>query len=145
MDQPDVAVLDQVEQRNSGRLVLLGDRHHEAQVREHERVVRGGAEAHGSLVRASLGWAHRRRAFGELIPRGARLFDQTGEAGLVFLGQQGMTPDVRHVQVNQVLVILPDSPFRCRHGFPALDRLSNLGDGGCRPCGLASDTLTRPE
>jgi hypothetical protein len=34
--QAEVALLDEVEQRQARRLVLLGDRHHEAQVRLHE-------------------------------------------------------------------------------------------------------------
>ena len=64
--QAEVALLDEVEQRQSGRLVLLGDRHDEAQVRLHERALGVVADADAlAAVRASW-WrsdpCHRRRA-----------------------------------------------------------------------------------
>jgi len=103
--QAEVALLDQIEQRHAGRLVLLGDRHDETEVRLHEAPL---GLLTGANELAQLALAGRRQAALVLLELGRRLLadlHRLGEARLVILGQQRVLADLTEVQPDQVFLI----------------------------------------
>ena len=110
MHQAEVALLDEVEQRQAGRLVLLGDRHHEAQVRLHELALGLFALAGDAAQLTLLGGGERVTG----VEHGDRLvagLDGLGEADLVVLGEQRVLPDVGEIETNEVFVVAVDAVF----------------------------------
>ena len=146
MHQPEVALLDQVEQGEPGSLLLLRNGHDQSQVRLHQRL--------RSLVPDAIQFAQllrpRRRegvAGLELRPRVAAVFDRTRQPNLVVPGEQGVSTDVMEVQPDEVLIFAVDSHLRhcCipRLGCPPLRTASSFGRPNrnpvlapCEPFGL---------
>ena len=114
--QAKVALLDEVEQRQAGRLVLLGDGYQEAQIGLHELAfglltLAGGAAQLPLLGGRDVG------AAGEGLDRLLGRFDRRGETDLVILGQQPVLPDVGEVETNEVFVIAINATTTIlRHG-----------------------------
>ena len=108
--QPEVALLDQVEQRQAGRLVLLGDRHHEAQVRLDELALGLLALAGGAAQLTLLGRGEL-LARVELCDRFVAGFDGFRETYLVVFGEQRVLPDVGQVETDEVFVVTVDAIF----------------------------------
>src|SRR5829696_3572377 len=75
VDEAEVALLDEVEQREAGRLVLLRNRHHKTQVRLHERALRVVAEARGAAQLTLLGGRERLPTVEQLPARTVALLD----------------------------------------------------------------------
>jgi len=113
--EAEVALLDQVEKRQPGRLVLLGDRNDEAEVRLDELLGGVLALADGLTELAALGG---RELLGglEFGPRRHPGLDGLGEASLVILGQQVMLADVGQIQPNQVFFFAFDTAIGLCHG-----------------------------
>ena len=119
--QAEVALLDQVEQRQAGRLVLLGDRHDEAQVRLHELALGLLALAGGAAQLALLGGGQflaGRIEFGEGLVAG---FDRLRQSHLVVFREQCVLPDVGEVETYEVFVVSIDAIFGHRR-LPTLGR-----------------------
>src|SRR5581483_5194170 len=101
--------------RQTGRLVLLGDRDDQAQVRLHERAL--GLFALGDRA-AKLALLAGRDA-GRLLqfaPGGVAAFDGLGQANLVILREQGILSDVSEVEPDEILLV-PLNSF-LGHGVP---------------------------
>src|SRR5207302_2746771 len=105
VDQAEVALLDEIQQRQARRLILLGDRDDQSQV--------GVDEGLGRLF-ARVGRAQQLRTLspGELLTLGqlgARLspgLDGLGQADLVILCEQLVAPDLVQIQANEILLPL---------------------------------------
>ena len=106
--EAEVALLDEVEQRQARRLVLLGDRHHETQVRLHEGALGVLALADGA---PQLALACRREvtSASSSRPTGGAGLDGLGEADLVVLGEQRVLPDVGEVETDEVFLVAFDA------------------------------------
>jgi hypothetical protein len=97
---PRVSLLHEVEELESGRPVVLGDRDDEAQVRHDERVtLRISVACPAGQLAARSGPRSVGRA--ELLPRLRAGFDALSQFHLVAFGQERMTADVDEVQVDQ--------------------------------------------
>ncbi len=110
--QAEVALLDQVEQRQAGRLILLGDRHDETKVRLDEGLLGGVTLAGGAPKLALLGRSQRDLGVVQLAARVGALFDHLGEAHLVVLGEQRILADVGEVEADKVLLVALYAIFR---------------------------------
>ncbi len=104
MDQAEVAFLDDVEQRQARALVLLRDRHDEAQVRVHELTMRFFALTDLPLQPALLGGSQLLRGL-EAFGRGSAGLDRLGETDLVVLGEEVVATDVFQIETYEVFVI----------------------------------------
>ena len=110
--EAEVPLLDQVQQGQAGRLVLLGDRHDQPEVRLHERLLGLLAFHHGPPELALLGGRDPLGRLGDLglgVPPG---LDGLGEAYHVVLGQQWVLTDVCQVEPDEILVVALDSFLR---------------------------------
>ena len=111
MHQAEVALLDQVEQGQAGRLVLLGDRHDEPQVRLHELTLGLFALAGDAAQLALLGRGDFLAAGVERFDRLFARFDRFGQPDLVVLGEQRVLTDIGQVQAHKVFVVSIDAIF----------------------------------
>ena len=120
MHQAEVALLDEVQQRKTRRLVLLRDRDHESEVGLHEVAFGLVTAVHGPLERQLLG----RGDLDLLVVLGgldlglglATLFDGLGEVDFVVLGQKGVLANVREVEPYEVFIIPVNAILR--HASP---------------------------
>ena len=146
MDEAEVALLDDVEERQTRRLVLLGDRYDEPQVRVDELAVRLLTEADAAPELTALGGGELLRRL-ELGARHDAGLDGLREAYLVVLGQQVVTTDVLEVEADEVLVVAVfttglhvlcghSAAFRCR-------RRAGLGEGAI--CSVIDRSKVRVE
>ena len=132
MDQAQVALLDQVEQRQASRLVLLGDRDHQAQVGVDERLRRlvtciGGPQQLAPPAARELA------ACGQLGACLPPCLDGLGEADLVILREQLVATDLIQVQANEVLLPLAVwSPRGLLPHYSSVGELRRLAAGGWR-------------
>ena len=156
VDQPQVALLDQIEQWQLRGLILLGDGDHQAQV--------GRDEGLGGLL-AVVDPATQLPLAGRRDPRSPVQFtsglpgdfDGLGQSGLGVLGEQGMLTDVVQIEADQVLVGLRStlnrhwssslhetrrrkfaartSPERARAQNRAVDRVTSAAARAARPPG----------
>ena len=104
VDEAEVALLHDVEQRQTRALVLLRDRDDEPQVRVHELAVRLLALTDGTTELAPLGGRELLRG----LELGARLdagLDRLREPDLVVLGEEVVAADVLEVQADEVFVV----------------------------------------
>src|SRR5664280_347459 len=103
--QTEIALLDEVEERQARYLVLLGDRHHQPEVRLHERLLGLLALEHGppqhALLRRRQTSGRRRQLRACLTPS----FDGLGQPPLIVLGEQRVLTDTGQVQPYQVLIV----------------------------------------
>ena len=101
-DQAEVALLHEVEQRQTGGLVALGDRDHEPQVRLDEALL--GLLSGGPLgfQAASLRRRERRRAR-DLVGRAQAGLHDLGQLDFVGRGEQLVLADLFEVLAHQVL------------------------------------------
>ena len=97
--------MDEIEQRQPRRLVLLRDRHDEPEVGLHERAL-GGLTLAGGATQLALACCC------ELAPTGIELdarlvarLDGLGKSNLVVLGQEGVLTDVGEVEANEVFLV----------------------------------------
>ena len=112
MHQAEVALLDQVEERQARGLVLLGDRHDEAQVRLHERAL-GVVTLTGRAPQlALLGGSERLAAADQFLARRVALLDLLGEPNLVVLREQRILPDVGEIQADEIFFVALDPLLR---------------------------------
>ena len=128
--RPEVALLDQVEQRQAGGLVLLGDRDHQAEVGLDEGLLGLLALQDGAAQLALLG---RGEALGGRRQLGLRLaagLDGLGQADLVVLGQQRVLTDVGQIQPDQILVVSLEALLRQSLAKPSI----TMGLDRSRPC-----------
>ena len=109
MHQAEVALLDEVEQRQARRLVLLGDRHDEAQVRLHEGALGVLAVAGRAPQLALAGGGEVLAAGLELGARRVARLDGLGQPDLVVLGEQRVLPDVGEVEADEVFLVPLDT------------------------------------
>jgi hypothetical protein len=107
--QAEVALLDEVEEREPGGLVLLGDGHDEAQVGLHERALGVLALAQLAPQLTLLGRRELLAALLQRRPGGQAALDRLGEPDLVILGQQRVLTDVGEVQPDEVLLVALDA------------------------------------
>ena len=104
MHEAEVAFLDEVEQGQARRLVALGDRDHQAEVRLDEPVPRPVTSPDRLLQVATLGSGQLAVSGLERGARGLPGLDLPGQASLVVLGEQRVTADVVEVETHQVLI-----------------------------------------
>ena len=112
MHQAEVALLDQVEERQARRLVLLGDRHDQAQVRLHERALGVVTLAGRAPQLALLGGRELLAAADQLLARRVARLDLLGEPNLVVLREQRVLPDVGEIQADEIFLVAFDSLLR---------------------------------
>jgi hypothetical protein len=118
--QTEVALLDEVEQGQTGRLVLLGNGDHQSKVGLDKVALGGVATVRGALQGQLL--AGRNLDF--LVGLGrvqlglglATFFDGLGQADFIVLGQKGILANVREIEPYQVLIITINAIFS--HGLP---------------------------
>ena len=103
VNQAQVPFLDEVEERELGGLVFLGDGDHETQVGLDERLGRDVAVADQS-AQLTLAGGGDPLGFVQLDPGVAAGLDGLGQAGLAVLGEQGMLADVVEVEADQVFL-----------------------------------------
>ena len=130
MHEAQVALLDQIQQRQLGGLVLLGDGHHEAKVGLDEGLGRLVAVA-DHPAQLPLAGRGRRLLLGQLgtgFPPG---LDGLSQASFVVLGEQRVLTDVVQVEADQVflwlsgvivgqrVLVLRDGPRKGRYMPPA--------------------------
>jgi hypothetical protein len=102
VDQAQVALLDEVQQRHAGGLVRLGDGDHQAQVGGDEALVGLVTLAHGAPERPLAGGGQLFGQGRELGGGVAACFDAAGELCLIGLGQQRVAADLVQVDPDQV-------------------------------------------
>ena len=95
-----------------GRLVLLRDRHHEPQVRLHERALRVVAQAGGAPQLALLRGRERLATAEQLLARRVALLDLLREADLVVLGEQRVLADVGEIEPDEIFFVALDTLLR---------------------------------
>ena len=117
--QAKVALLDQVEERQARRLILLGDRDDESEVGLHEGALGLLALLHRPAKLTLLGRGQLGVDRFELRSRFRARFDGLGEADLVLLREQGVLADIGQVQANEVFFI-PFDTFLRHRGPPAI-------------------------
>ena len=105
MHQPEVALLDEVDERQPRRLILLGDRHDETQVGLHELTLGLLAPASSAAQLTPAGRRDVPAAGLNGLDRRSACFDRLRQADLIVLGEQGVLTDVSQVQTNEILVI----------------------------------------
>ena len=110
--EAEVALLDQVQQRQAGGLILLGDRDDQAQVRLHEGLLGLLALHDGAAELALLRGGEALGRLGHLGLGGPPSLDGLGQADLVVLGQQGVLTDVGQVEPDEILVVALNSFLR---------------------------------
>jgi hypothetical protein len=103
--QTEVAVLDQVEQRQPRCLVLLGDRDDKAQVGPHELALGLLTVPDGAPQRPSAGRRVLLATGVERLDGVLPGFDRHRQPDLVVLGQQGVSTDVGQIQTNEIPII----------------------------------------
>ena len=134
--EAEVALLDEVEQRQTRGLVLLRDRHHEAQVRLDELTLGFFALTSGTAAaRASSPAVSSLPPAVELFDRLVAGLDGLRESNLVVLRQQCVLPDVGEVETDKVLVVSFDAIFR--HRRPTFE-LSSVLSAAWNPHGTGS-------
>ncbi len=109
--EAEVALLDQVEERQTRGLVLFRDRHDETQVRLDERALGLFTSSKVAIQLTTFGW----RDFTGLIDLGASfstLFDRLRESDLVVLGQQRVLADICEIQPDKIFFVPLDTLFR---------------------------------
>ena len=112
MHQAEVALLDQVEQRQARRLVLLRDRHDEAQVRLHERALGVLTVARDASQLALLRGGETLGRTAELLARSVAILDLLREADFVVLGEQWVLPDVGQIEPDEIFLVALDTLLR---------------------------------
>ena len=112
MHEAEVPLLDQVEERKPGRLVLLRDRHHEPEVRLHERALRIVAQAGGAPQLALLRRSECLGPVDQLRAGRVALFDLLGEADLIVLCQQRILADVGEIEPDEIFFVALDTLLR---------------------------------
>ena len=111
--EAEVALLDQVEQRQARRLVLLGDRHDEAQVRLHERALRRRRpDAAARRSSRFLAGVSALPPPSSSLARRVALLDLLREADLVVLGEQRVLPDVGEIEPDEIFFVALDTLLR---------------------------------
>ena len=129
MDEAEVAVLDEVEQREARRLVPLRDAYDEPEVGLHEAPPGVVAALYDSLEFAAARCGEPRILRLKVLSGLRSRFDCLGEACLVVFGQERVLADVVEVEPDEVLL----APFctHVRHGSSAFDSISrSLGASG---------------
>ncbi len=116
--ETEVALLDEVKQRQARGLVLLGDRNHEAEVRLDEGAFGVVAGANGAANFALACSSNRFFGF-EFGTCFDALLDELREANFVVLRQQRVLTNVRQVETNKVLFVPFCTLFRHKH-LPSL-------------------------
>jgi hypothetical protein len=105
-DQSEVAVLDQIEQRRSGRLVFLGDRDDQAQVRFQEPAA-GIVAGPNRPAKGAPTPSTQANRIPKLAARIGAGLDQFCQSGLIVFGEQRVSAEIGQVQVDEVVV--PDA------------------------------------
>jgi hypothetical protein len=98
--QPEVALLDEIEQGQTRRLVLLCDRHHQTEVGLHERPLGILALTCRTTKLALLGSSEVLADLVELFDRRFSGFDLFGEPNLVVLGEQHVLTNIGQIQAD---------------------------------------------
>jgi hypothetical protein len=133
VDEAEVALLHQVEERHARRLVALGDRHDESEVRLDELALGVLALADQSLEVALLGAGEALVDGVEGLARRLARLDVLGQAGLVVLGQQLVPADVFQIEPNEILIVPFGAVSYSSHGaFPRVGGAVARGGGGRR-------------
>ena len=133
VDQAEVALLHEVEERHARRLVALGDRHDQPEVRLDELALGVLALADEALEVALLGAGETLVDGVEGLARGLARLDVLGEAGLVVLGQQLVPTDVFEIEPNEILIVAFGAVSYSSHGaFPRVGLRSPGGRGDRR-------------
>ncbi|CAB4880500.1 unannotated protein [freshwater metagenome] len=97
MHQPEVALLDEVEQGEAGRLILLGDRHDEPEVGLHKGLLGIFALAGLPAQFALLGRGDFLATLFHRLGRYLAALDEFGETNFIVLGEQRVLANVREV------------------------------------------------
>ena len=143
VDEAEVALLHEVEERHARRLVALGDRHDQPEVGLHELALRVLALADEPLEVALLGAGEALVDGVEGLACGLARLDVLGEAGFVVLGQQLVPADVFQVEPNEIFIVPFGAVTYSSHGaFPRVggavargrERPSTVERRGMRPC-----------
>ena len=106
--------MDEVEEREPRRLVLLGDRHHQTEVRLDERLLGLLAGLDLAPQLTTLGRGEVLHLGGQVELGGTAPFDGLRQADLVVLGEQRVLPDVGQVEPDQVFLVALDALLRQR-------------------------------
>jgi len=109
--EPEVALLDEVEEGETRGLILLGDRHHQSEVGLHELPLGLFALASDATQFALAGGGDCFAAGVELLDRLLARLDRLGQTDLVVLGEQGVLTDIGQIQPDEVFIISVDTIF----------------------------------
>src|SRR5579883_580331 len=139
--EAEVPLLDQVEQGQAGRLVLLGDGDDQAEVGLHEGLLGLLTGEHGSPELPPLAARQALRSLLELLLGRAASLDGLGKPDLVVLGEQRVLADIGQVEPYEVLVV-PLDAFLCQVCRPFLHY--NGTRRPCRPEALAAPSALEP-
>jgi hypothetical protein len=138
-DQPEVALLDQVEQRQARARVHLGDRDDEAQVALDEVAL--GPLVAGVLAAGQLRFllAGQQRSVADLAHVGAQQIDVLGTTGLELLGcigielvLDGLVEQARSGHLGGRLLVVGDKGEMRSRGFALGGVLGPFGNAHCR-------------
>ena len=114
MHEAEVALLDEVEQGKTRRLVLLGDRHHQAEVRLHEGALGIFTLTDQAPHFALLGGRDFLACGVEVDGGGLAGLDLLGETNLIVLRQQRVLTDIGQVQPDEIFFVALHAILRHR-------------------------------
>ncbi len=109
--EAQVAFLDEIQKWQAGRLVLLGDRHDEAEVRLHELSLRPCSVALDLAQLAASVRVQRRVVLFEFCGRALAGLDGLGESDFVVFGEEGVLADVGEIETYEVFFVTIDTVF----------------------------------
>jgi len=110
MHEAQIAFLDEIEQRKTRRLVLLGNRDHEAKVGLHELPLGACAEPNYFAQFAFTSGAHARGVL-ELLFCSLAFFDFFGEADFVVFGEEYVLADIGEIETYEIFFVSIDAIF----------------------------------
>ena len=110
MHDAEIALLDQVEEGDPRRLVLLGDRNNQAEVGLHESAF-GLIALAGPAPQAPFDRRGGRLDGVELFAGLVAGLDGLGQADLVLLGEEGVLADIGEIQPYEIFLVALDALF----------------------------------
>src|SRR5262245_40031487 len=110
--QAEVALLDQVEERQPGSLVLLRDRHDQSEVRLYERALGVFPVSRGASQLALLRGGQTLGRPKQGLARSVAILDGLSEPNFVVLGEQWVLPDVREIEPDEIFLVAVDTLLR---------------------------------
>ncbi|HEV3450197.1 MAG TPA: hypothetical protein VG869_03240 [Acidimicrobiia bacterium] len=115
MDEAEVALLNEIEKRQSGPLVALRDRDDQSEVGLDEGAVSLMATPDRAAKGSSLSLRQRRLASLELLLCGYSVLDPPRQGLFIALGEQDELTGLMEVEVDEVVGVTDTRPLAARH------------------------------